>query len=94
MQVDTVYGKAGAKMANKNMSAGMKRVMKGYTPKVEVGKQEGASRKRVYPEVNKNKVEEFKNILENYEDHLKKTIENCSKNTKAEMGAKHTIKTF
>lgn len=73
------------------MSAGMKRVMKGYTPLEEVEKQEGASRKRDSG-VNKNKLEEYKNIIENYEDHLKKTIENCSKNTKAAMEARRTTK--
>lgn len=76
------------------MSAGMKRAMKGYIPTQSVEKQEGMSRKRDDIVVSNNKLEQYKNILENYEDHLKKTIENCSKNTKEAMEAKRNTKMF
>ncbi len=94
MQVDSAWGSVQSKMAGgkSKMSAGMKRAMKGYTPTQAVEKQEGVSRKRGDAGVNSTKLEQYKKILENYEDHLKKTIDNCSKNTKEAMGAKRTTK--
>ena len=74
------------------MSAALAKLKRGLTPLEEVEKQDGAERKRVTPVINKGKLEEYKRLLDNYDDHLKKTIENCSKNTKEAMGAKRTVK--
>ena len=74
------------------MSAAMAKLKRGFVPLQEVEKQEGSSRVRNTNVINNDKLEEYKNLLQNYDEHLKKTIENCSKNTKEIVGAKRTVK--